>query len=453
MERVDRGMEISSTVLLDRLDKGSAGPLAAGGRRVTAFPILIAARMRGESVVFPRVAAACGCAGTGRESPSEWGQRSRSYREWDGSPFGIPALRQHQARLPVGIFRRGCKVTLILLFMIVWVPVAPFGLAIANVYQADSNASAPSSSAATDLLAPDYLPLNLGNRWIYTRTESRFKKTDAVRVEIISTPIIKWKTYYIFSQLPFVPGLESANNVPVRYDLETRRFLRLTERGEVPLFPVGLESDARFDASVDENGTPVQNRQSYLTCPDCSDSGMEIVFDRGTGVTAVQVTHSWGTENYDLKSAEVNQKKFGEPIIVEKPKDPASRPAGPVISRADPNLSLTLEKKDTGALFIFKVKNPTESFLSLNFTSSQDFDFVVREKESGFEIWRWSKGNFFSAVVRNVALLPEQEKKHEVFWDFKDNEGNDIQKGEYLVSAILTTRDPRESAPVSLTLP
>jgi hypothetical protein len=445
-------MGISATVLLDRLDKGNAELFDAGNRPVTWFPLLTAARRGAEFVVFPRVAdGACGCLGTGRKSPSDGGHRSHGNREWDVSSFGAPARgRRCHTRLLGGTFRRGCKVTLILLFITVSVAAAPRELAIAGRYQADS---APSSSAGSDFLAPDYLPLNLGNRWIYTHTESRFKKTDAVRVEIISTPIIKWKTYYIFSQLPFVPGLESANNVPVRYDVETRRFLRLTERGEVPLLPVGPDSDARFDPSVDENGKPVQNRQSYLTCPDCSDSGMEIVFDRGTGVTAVQVTHSWGTENYDLKSAEVNQKKFGEPILADKPKDPVSRPAGPVISRADPNLSLTLEKKDTGALFIFKVKNPTESFLSLNFTSSQDFDFVVREKESGFEIWRWSKGNFFSPVVRNVALLPEQEKKHEVFWDFKDNEGNDIQKGEYLVSAILTTRDPRESAPVSLTLP
>jgi hypothetical protein len=344
-------------------------------------------------------------------------------------------------------FGGGRKLTVMLLFVTLSIPMALLEPAIAKAHQTDSSQTQP------DFLAPDYLPLNLGNRWIYTRTESRFKKTDAVRVEIISTPIIKWKTYYIFSQLPFVPGLESANNVPVRYDPETRRFLRLNERGEVPLFPVGQDNDAKFDASLDEYDRPVSNRLSYLTCADCPDSGTEIVFDRGTGVTAVQVTHSWGTENYDLKSAEVNQKKFGDPIPVEKPKGPASRPAGPVISRADPNLSLTIEKKEAGAQLTFKVKNPTESFISLKFITSQNFDFVVREKESGFEIWRWSKGHFFSPVIRNVALLPEEEKPYEVFWDFKDNEGNDIQKGEYLVSAILTTRDQRQSEPVSLTVP
>jgi len=309
------------------------------------------------------------------------------------------------------------------------------------------------ASPAEAVLQPDYLPLNLGNRWIYTRTESRFKKPDTVRIEIIGVPIIRWRTWYIFSHLPFAPGLESANNVPIRYDVETRRFVRLSPEGDVPLFPTGEDSDASFDASVDQEGRAVANRMSYLTCADCPDSGMEIVFDRGIGATAIQATHPWGTESYELKSAEVNHRKFGDPIPVNKPKEPGVRPAGPAISRADPTLSLTVDKKDKGAQLQLKVKNPTESFLSLNFSSNQKYDFVVREKESGFEIWRWSKGNFFTQVTHNQALLPEQEWVFEFFWDFKDNERNGIQKGEYLVSGILTTREPRESEPAPLTLP
>ena len=53
--------------------------------------------------------------------------------------------------------------------------------------RAQSPQTPPTQSAASDataFLRPDYLPLNLGNRWIYTRAESRFKKTDTVRVEM-----------------------------------------------------------------------------------------------------------------------------------------------------------------------------------------------------------------------------------------------------------------------------
>ncbi len=298
----------------------------------------------------------------------------------------------------------------------------------------------------------DYLPLKLGNRWIYTYTESRFNKKDLVRVEIISTPIIHGKTYYIFSHLPFAPKLETANNIPIRYEDATNQLMRLTQEGEVPLFPADEDADARFDVSVDESGQLFPNRMSYLTCADCPDRGIEIVFDRGVGVTAVQNFQPWGSETFELRSAEVNNLKFGDPIPVDKPKASGPRPGSPVISRADPTLSLIVEKKEDGARLLLKVKNPTDSLLSFHFKTSQSYDFVVRE-EDGFEIWRWSKGYFFSKVIRNQALLPEQELQFEAFWNFKDNERNDIRQGKYQISGIFTTREPRETEPVSLTAP
>jgi Intracellular proteinase inhibitor len=323
----------------------------------------------------------------------------------------------------------------------------------ANEVTPQEQAASSSAGPSSELFLPsDYLPLSLGNRWIYSRTDSRFKKTDMVKVEVISTPIIKWKTYYVVSHLPFVPGLENANNVLIRFDDATKKFLRLTPEGEAPLFPVGESADARFDVSVDENQKQMANRMSYLTCPDCADSGMEIVFDRGIGPVSVGLTFSWGAESYDLKSAEVNGRHFGEVIAPEKSNTKALK-SGPVVSRADPNLNLEIEKKETEARLALKVKNPTDSFLSFKFGTSQDYDFVVREKESGLEIWRWSKGLYFSKVLRDVALLPEKEWRFEVFWDFKDNERNDIKHGTYQAVGILTTKEPRESEPMDITFP
>jgi hypothetical protein len=325
-------------------------------------------------------------------------------------------------------------------------------------YEAAHQEQAPSPSAAkpataSELFLPsDYLPLNLGNRWIYSRTDSRFKKTDTVKVEVISTPIIKWKTYYVVSHLPFVPGLENANNILIRFDDATRRFLRLTPEGETLLFPVGESADAQFDFSVDDNQKPMPNRMSYLTCPDCADAGTEIVFDRGVGPVSVGLAFSWGTESYDLKSAEVNGKHFGERMAPEKSKAKELK-SGPVVSRADPNLSLEIEKKETEVRLSLRVKNPTDSFLSFKFATSQDYDFVVKEKESGLEIWRWSKGSYFSKVLRDVALLPEKEWKFEAFWDFKDSERNDIKHGTYQAFGILTTNEPRESEPMDIAFP
>jgi hypothetical protein len=317
--------------------------------------------------------------------------------------------------------------------------------------EASSDTSAPQ---IVDHLPPDYFPMHLGDRWIYTKTASREKKSEQIVVQIISTPIIKWKTYYVFNRLPFIPRLENANNVLVRYDPDTKRLLYWVEGKELPLLPVGPGMDAKFDASVDETGKRVVNRLSYITCADCEDKGMEMVFDRGIGVTAILITHEWGTESFDMRAADVNLQHYGEVIREEANKSPkeANR-GGPVISRADPEIRLEVEKNSSKARLVMRVKNPTESYLSLNFTTSQTYDFIIRDKDTGKVVWRWSKGNFFSRVRRNVAILPEAEWRFEAIWDFKNSDREELGQGVYEVSAVLTTREPRESEPITIAIP
>ena len=117
-----------------------------------------------------------------------------------------------------------------------------------------------------------------------------------------------------------------------------------------------------------------------------------------------------------MRAADVNVRHYGEVIREEPKKSPkeANR-GGPVVSRADPEIRLEVEKSKSKARLVMRVKNPTESYLSLNFTTSQTYDFIIRDKETGKVVWRWSKGNFFSRVRRNVAILPEAEWRFEVF--------------------------------------
>lgn len=302
------------------------------------------------------------------------------------------------------------------------------------------------------VLLPDYLPLQVGNKWTYLHKDSRYRSSDRIKVEIVSTTIIQWKSYYVFSALPFVPGLDQLGTLFVRYDEAARRYVRLTREGEVALFPVDRQSDSKFDRSVDEQEKLVAGRLSYLTCASCASTGVEIVFDKGVGISAVGGTYSWGTDSYTLKSAVVSGKNIGEPPEEEIIQKKKSR-KGPVISRADPELFLEINKREHGASLILCVKNPAENMLSLNFETSQNYDFFVRDRESGKEIWRWSKGNYFSRVNRNLALLPGQQWRYEEFWDYKDNQHYLLAPGTYEAVGALVTREPRETQPVEITLP
>ena len=305
-------------------------------------------------------------------------------------------------------------------------------------------------------LNPNYLPLQLGNRWIYERMDSRFKRTERVKIEIIARPIIRWTTYYAFNQLPFVPGLEGEPNLLIRYDQSTQRFVRLIPEGqdgeEVPLFPADGSTDANFDHSLENKGCPVANRLSYLTCSDCENIGLEIVFDRGLGIVEVGTFSDWGSEFFRLKSALVNGQTFGNTSYWEESSDGQSR-SKTVVTQTNPLISLHVKKKKKEVDLLLSVKNTTNHFLGFNFLSSQTYDFFVREKNSGFEVWRWSKDNFFTQVIRSQALLPQKEWKFKVVWNLKDNERNKLKLGVYEVVGILTSQIPRQSSFVEIILP
>lgn len=304
-------------------------------------------------------------------------------------------------------------------------------------------------------IGPGYLPLQLGNRWIYDRFNSQLQQIEKVKVEVISRPIMEWKTYYTFNQLPFVPGLETKRNILIRYDRLSKRYVRLVRKDEIfkeiPLFPIGESADATFDYSLDEQKLPVVNRLSYLTCLHCEDAGIELVFDNGIGIIEAGIFSNLGVDSYRLKSASINGEYYGDLKSLE---DKSEKDRSKLlIGKGDPKLSFSIQKKEKSMTLIFRVRNPTDHLLSFKFNSSQTYDFVVREKKSGMEVWRWSNGYFFSPVLRSHALLPNKEWKYKTNWNMKDNERNTLRTGFYEATAILTTKVPLLSLPVEIVLP
>lgn len=95
-----------------------------------------------------------------------------------------------------------------------------------------------------------------------------------------------------------------------------------------------------------------------------------------------------------------------------------------------------------------KVRNNGNRPVTLTFTNPPEADFLVMG-EDGSEIWRWSHGKAFIMSGTNslvvpppVTLPPGGEKEYEVEWDQKDNDGNPVPAGTYLVQGILNTTPP-----------
>ncbi len=100
----------------------------------------------------------------------------------------------------------------------------------------------------------------------------------------------------------------------------------------------------------------------------------------------------------------------------------------------------------------FTVKNVGVGTKTLRFSSGQRHDFVVAV--DGREVWRWSYGKYFTQALTSAALAPGETITFEEIWRQEDNEGGQVQPGEYKVTAVLTTMGkPRPTVgPVSVTI-
>ena len=86
--------------------------------------------------------------------------------------------------------------------------------------------------------------------------------------------------------------------------------------------------------------------------------------------------------------------------------------------------------------------------VQLQFTSSQQFDFVVRRDKT--EVWRWSNGRMFSMMLTTMVLKPQSSKSHTAVWAQKDNSGRPVSPGRYEVLALLPLHQPIFSKPAPI---
>jgi hypothetical protein len=86
-------------------------------------------------------------------------------------------------------------------------------------------------------------------------------------------------------------------------------------------------------------------------------------------------------------------------------------------------------------LFEYKVKNQTESDVTLEFTSSQRFDFSV-ENDKGEEIYLFSSLASFLQAMGEETVKPGEELVYEI-----SLQDIGLEKGEYTLNTWMTPKD------------
>lgn len=85
-----------------------------------------------------------------------------------------------------------------------------------------------------------------------------------------------------------------------------------------------------------------------------------------------------------------------------------------------------------------KIVNETNEKVSFTHSSSQEYDFIIRD-DSETEVYRWSFGKAFLTVITNRELEPGKSLVYEEIIELRDNDKNPLKPGNYTIEGEHTT--------------
>jgi hypothetical protein len=116
------------------------------------------------------------------------------------------------------------------------------------------------------------------------------------------------------------------------------------------------------------------------------------------------------------------------------------------VNETNPRLNAGAIPSPEGHKLVLIVTNVSDKLLPFRFPSGQDYDFIIEDSATGREVWRWSKGQFFTQVVRSEGLRANAKWTYEVVWNHRDNDGNPVPPGEYHLVGVVASQPPIRSA-------
>jgi Intracellular proteinase inhibitor len=296
-------------------------------------------------------------------------------------------------------------------------------------------------------MSADFLPLEVGNRWVYDVFNEAGQKTGALEFAVQDYKIVGGRSFYLLTQFPFVPdgGLIKL----VRYDRQERLYMRMADNEEGPLF---LADGAQVEVlQADSSGLPVK----FLMRGDLAD----LTFQRGMGIVEARIHSGKEVQIAKLTALHTSERKAveaaaqGAPALPQPktPEQQAKTLSQNVAKPSDETVALDVQVSPVpgGTRFVLTVINSTDKLVPFSFKSGQTYDFEVVDASTGQEIWRWSRRMFFSQVVRQEALRPSRNWTFEVTWNHRDNDLNVVTPGQYRVIASVAVQPVMESDPVA----
>ncbi len=290
-------------------------------------------------------------------------------------------------------------------------------------------------------MSPDFLPLDVGNRWEYEIVDPEGRTLDTFDMEISTYTIVDGTSYYVFSRFPFVGAGDA---VGVRYDRDLRQYLRFDGELEGDLFPASRVSVEVIE--TDDNDLPFKARFDF--------GDIVLVLERSVGIVEGEFNGESGSQSVILVGALIGNEAVVGDLDVRSPQTllPTAEATDNVGEVSDTSLRMQVDvvAEEDEHQFELRVQNISDRLLAFDFDSSQNFDFVVIDPRRGDEVWRWSERLFFSEVVRSEGLQAGSEWRFQAVWNHRDKESNAVIPGVYEVVATLVADSPVESEPIQI---
>jgi hypothetical protein len=307
----------------------------------------------------------------------------------------------------------------------------------------------------------DFLPLDVGTRWTYELTNEAGQKVGQLAFGIEEYTIVQGTSFYALTEFPFTEEQGEPVRL-IRYDRGERQFMRKRGADEGPLF---LDSGATTEVTeADAAGTA----QKFVLRTDT----MTLTFQRGVGIVEAKLKAPSGVVTAKMVSLEAkNLSNAGAALARGNPN--TSGPAAPRATeraiipppvpvpdrRASPTATVTSSnpRVDVGATpsaeghdIVMIATNTSDRLLPFRFGSGQTYDFVITDAATGKEVWRWSRGQFFTQVVRSDSIRAKDKWRFDVVWDHRDNEGKKVAPGQYRLQGIIKSLPEVHAQPVTL---
>src|SRR5213595_816696 len=150
-------------------------------------------------------------------------------------------------------------------------------------------------------MSADFLPLEVGNRWVYDLLSENGQKVGSLDFAVQEYRIVGGRSFYLLTSFPFVTEDTTPTKL-IRYNRQERQYMKMGNNEETPLF---LADGAKAEViQADESGLP----QKFILKMDL----MDLTFQRGLGIVEARLHAGSGVQIAKITNVHVGERQAAQ---------------------------------------------------------------------------------------------------------------------------------------------